>query len=67
MARSAGNIVHLTPKLTQADVSIAWATYRGLRLAEKADPSLRDEPNHCKAVAIAEERFERVFDEWVRG
>lgn len=66
MTGRAGNIVALSRAVTKEDVSLAFASYRVFRLAEQSDRSLIHDAAHRKARELAEQRFERVFDEWVR-
>jgi hypothetical protein len=49
---------------TQADVEIAWATYRTLIIAEVDDPALQEDETHQGAIRLAKARFTRLYDEW---
>jgi hypothetical protein len=52
---------------TQNEVELAWATYRALIIAEVDDKSLLDDEIHQRALTIAKDRFQRLYEDWSRN
>lgn len=59
-------VLKLATQVTQQDVELAWATYRALIVAEVDDPKLLEDETHQRALTIAKQRFQRMYDDWSR-
>lgn len=52
--------------VTQTEVDLAWATYRALIIAEVDDKSLLADETHQRALTIAKDRFQQIYEDWSR-
>jgi hypothetical protein len=62
-----GAVIQLAQRVVTDDqVKRAYAVVRGLKLAEMADSRLTEDSAHQAAKTEAQEKFERLYDEWAR-
>jgi hypothetical protein len=57
-------VLAISHAVTEADVNVAWATYRACIIAECDDPRLQHDPAHQLATSKARVQFARLYDEW---
>lgn len=61
-----GQLLHLAfADVTQDDVLRAWAAHRALVLAEAMDPRLLKDSAHQAASREAQDKYRRLYSEWV--
>lgn len=59
-------VLAFSRSVTQTDVELAWATYRALIIAEVDDKSLLEDETHQRALTIAKDRFQQIYEDWSR-